>query len=281
MIKREELRIRDPFILTDAENGCYYMYTSTATSNTLSDIKLGVAVYRTEDLENFEDPVLVLDISTLPGFWADRDVWAPEVHKYCENYYIFVSLKSESRCRGTQIFKSESPLGPFLPVSEFPITPEDRECLDGTLWVEDGRPYMVFCHEWVQIHDGTVCAVELTPDLSAPAGEPFLLFAASENEHSTLLTRKDGWSGNVTDGPFLYREDGKLKMVWSSFDNGRYVVLGAESDGGIRGSWAQLPPCFEFDGGHSMIFNTLDGRRMIALHAPNYGRLERATFIEF
>ena len=30
MPKREEIRIRDPFILTDKENGCYYMYGTTA-----------------------------------------------------------------------------------------------------------------------------------------------------------------------------------------------------------------------------------------------------------
>ena len=30
MLKREEIRIRDPFIYTDTENGCYYMYGTTA-----------------------------------------------------------------------------------------------------------------------------------------------------------------------------------------------------------------------------------------------------------
>ena len=27
-------------------------------------------------------------------------------------------------------------------------------CLDGTLWVEDGKPYMIYCHEWVETVDG-------------------------------------------------------------------------------------------------------------------------------
>ena len=281
MIKREDLRIRDPFVLTDTENGCYYMYTSTDNvSPALSELPLGVAVYRTLDLENFEEPISVMSIDDLPDFWADRDVWAPEVHKYRGNYYLFVSLKSADRCRGTHIFRSESPFGPFLPLSELPLTPADWECLDGTLCVEDGRPYMVFCHEWVQIRNGTVCAIELTEDLTEAVGEPFLLFAADENPDSTLLTLKNGRNGYITDGPFLYRDGGRLKMIWSSFKDGRYVVLGAESDG-IRGTWTQLPPYFDFDGGHSMIFHTLDGRRMISLHAPNYGRAERATFIEF
>lgn len=28
MLKREDIRIRDPFIFTDKENRCYYMYHS-------------------------------------------------------------------------------------------------------------------------------------------------------------------------------------------------------------------------------------------------------------
>ncbi|MBQ9939592.1 MAG: hypothetical protein IJO96_08705 [Oscillospiraceae bacterium] len=29
MLKIEDIRMRDPFILTDTENGCYYMYGTT------------------------------------------------------------------------------------------------------------------------------------------------------------------------------------------------------------------------------------------------------------
>ena len=280
MIKREDIRIRDPFILTDKENGCYYMYASTQTSNGLSGL-FGVVAYKTVDLENFEDPALVLDLKKLEGFWADRDVWAPEVHEYNGKYYLFVSLKSKDRCRGTQIFRADSPLGEFLPLSEFPITPENWESLDGTLYVEDGKPYMIFCHEWVQICNGTICALELTEDLSAPVGKPFLLFAANENPFVTEVRLKDGRHGFVTDGPFFYREDGILKMIWSSFNNGRYIIIGAKSDEGILGNWTHLPPVFDFDGGHAMLFSTLDGQRKISFHSPNYERLERAAFFDF
>lgn len=282
MIKREDIRIRDPFVLTDRENGCYYMYTSTdKVSAELSALPLGVAAYKTSDLENFEEPVSVMDLSGLQGFWADRDVWAPEVHKYKDSYYLFVSLKSGDRARGTQIFRAESPLGKFMPISEFPVTPEDWESLDGTLYVEDGKPYMIFCHEWVQISDGTICAVELEKDLSAPVGKPFVLFAASENPHISELCLKGGRKGIITDGPYPYLEDGKLKMIWSSFKDGRYVIIGAQSDGGIKGTWTHTPPIYDFDGGHAMIFYSLEGKRKISLHSPNYGKLERAVFLDF
>ena len=78
---------------------------------------------------------------------------------------MFVSFKNETECRGTQILKANSPFGPFELHSDGPVTPRDWECLDGTLWVEDGTPYMIFCHEWAQIVDGEMCA--LTPQLSS------------------------------------------------------------------------------------------------------------------
>ena len=158
------------------------------------------------------------------------------------------------------------------------ITPEGWECLDGTFFVEAGKPYMVFSHEWVQVGDGEILATELSDDLSHSVGEPFMLFRASDNPSVSTLLDRDGCY--VTDGPFLYREDGKLKMIWSSFYEGRYLVLEAESDS-LRGEWHHGGSRFDFDGGHAMIFNTLEGKRMIALHSPNKADFERAVFYEF
>ncbi len=281
MIKREDLRVRDPFIVTDPKNSCYYLYSNTVTAFGLEKFPLGIVAYKTADLENFEKPVQVFEVAKAAP-WADRDVWAPEVHKYGENYYLFVSLKSPDHCRATQIFRSASPLGPFEPISELPQTPADWMSLDGTLHIENGKPYMVFCHEWVQIIDGTMCAVELTPDLSQPVSEPILLFSATDNPLVTRITSKThGVTGCITDGPFLYTESGKLRMLWSSYHEGRYMTLCAESDGGLFGKWAHLSDFYDFDGGHAMLFTSLDGRRMISLHSPNTAPDERPVFIEF
>ena len=72
MLQKEEIRIRDPFILTDRARGCYYMYGTTScldgslrTANTFS-------VYKTEDLEHFSDPKIIFDGETA-GFWATHD----------------------------------------------------------------------------------------------------------------------------------------------------------------------------------------------------------------
>lgn len=277
MLKREEIRIRDPFILTDTDEGCYYMYGTTNLHDGSLVAYPKFSVYKSYDLESFEGPKVIFDGEKY-GFWADRDYWAAEVHKWCGRYYLFGSCKAQGKCRATEIFVSDTPDGEYVPVTKKPITPSEWECLDGTFYAEDGVPYMIFSHEWVQIKNGELWAVQLSQDLSEPYGEPFMLFRASDNPEASEL--EEGSGSYVTDGPFLYRDGGKLKMIWSSFSSGRYLVIGAESDS-IKGEWHHTGSLFDFDGGHAMIFNTLVGKRMIALHSPNTASMERAVFYEF
>src|SRR5690606_382002 len=116
-----------------------------------------------------------------PDFWSDTNYWAPEVHAYEGAYYMFATFKADGVCRGTQILRSIHPLGPFYVHSDGPVTPRDWECLDGTLHVDhDGKPWMIFCHEWVQIKDGTVCAIPLSQQLDCAIGDPIVLFSATE-----------------------------------------------------------------------------------------------------
>ena len=88
-------------------------------------------------------------------------------------------------------------------------------------------------------------------------------------------------SGNyVTDGPFLFLEAGKIKMIWSSFVDGKYAVLEAESER-LFGEWKHFNRRFKFDGGHAMVFTDLNGEKKIALHAPNSMDLERLTIYSY
>ena len=275
MLRREEIRIRDPFIYADYENKCYYMYGTTDLVNGRIVARNTFSVYRTFDLENFEEPKVIFDGGKY-GFWADRDFWAPELHKYNGKYYLFGSCKAENKHRATHIFVCDTPDGEFVPLTENPITPSDWGCLDGTFWIEDGKPYIVFCHEWTQIGDGEIWAMQLSEDLKEAVSEPFLLFRASDNPNVSELNGHEG--AYVTDGPFLYCEDGKTKMLWSSFYMGRYLVLDAWSDS-LNGKWKHEDGRFDFDGGHAMMFEKLDGTKMISLHSPNTANQERAIFI--
>lgn len=276
MITCKDINIRDPFVLV--HEGKYYLYGTRG--HECWGKGTGLDCYVSSDLENFEEPVEVF--TPAPDFWADKNFWAPEVHFYEGAFYMFASFKTDGVCRGTQILKADSPLGPFKPHSDGPLTPRDWECLDGTLYIEkenDNQPYMVFCHEWVQITDGTVCAVPLSKDLKTTIGEPKVLFHASEAPWIVDIR-----GGNyVTDGPFIYRgDDGKITMLWSSFGKEGYTLALAHSETNtIAGPWKQEEKLlFEKDGGHGMLFKALDGRIMGSLHSPNVNLQERPYFFD-
>lgn len=267
-----DINIRDPFVLK--ENGKYYLYgTRGETAWTRAE---GLDVYVSDDLENWSEPHACFTVPE--GFWANREVWAPEVHKYKGKYYMFVSLCSETRLRATQILKSETPMGPFLPFTHDAITPVGWQCLDGTFYVDkNGDPYIVFCREWVQVRDGEIHAMKLTEDLTAAAGEPFLLFKASEPYWADKSRETF-----ITDGPFMYRtESGRLLMIWSTFTQSGYVQAIAYSDNGeIDGNWIHEAPMFDKNGGHGMIFEDYEGKKYLILHSPNENPLERPVLFE-
>lgn len=298
-----EINIRDPFVLP--YKGKYYMYgTRGATCWGECD---GFDVYVSEDFSYWCGPMEAFHKPE--GFWADRNYWAPEVYFYQGAFYAFVSFKSIDKCRGTQILISDSPTGPFRLHSDGPVTPSDWECLDGTLFIDDkGQPYMVFCHEWVQVGDGEICAIKLSSDLSKAISEPIMLFSASASQWSRPIRNGPNY---VTDGPFLYQpdnpyrnhniseasDDGKaisselksaststkpLVMIWSSLsDNNDYVQIISISDSGlITGPWRHdADLLYQSDGGHGMIFETFSGDLYLTLHSPNKNLLERPLFI--
>ena len=292
----EEINIRDPYIFADTITQSYYMYAQMhkiikdATEN--KEIK-GVQVYTSTDLKQWTNPqpVLILDNE----IWAINMVWAPEMHEHDGKYYLFVTLTSSEihnnmkkpigeenwpphYKRGTQIFVADSPLGPFKAFENKAHTPESWMALDGTLYIEDDIPYMIFCHEWVEIIDGSINYIQLTPDLSKPVGVPHLMFHASDAKWSTNKNSK------VTDGCFLYRTKlNKLLMIWSSFGTKGYAIGIAESvSGKIIGPWIQQDNLlFEEDGGHGMIFKTFDDKLLLAFHQPNSpGGAERLKLFE-
>ncbi len=292
----EEMRIRDPYILADSVSKTYFLYASTFNRLMDKDSIHGVEVFTSKDLVHWDAPTTVY--SHAAAHWGKRMVWAPEVHEYQGKYYLFVTFtgdpmyeapkgKPEQYQRGTQILVADSPKGPFLPFSNRPTTPKDWMSLDGTLWVEDGIPYMIFCHEWAQITDGTMELVTLKKDLSAMVGEPQTLFKASDakwvKSMRDVKVLKNGKHGYVTDGCFVYRtKTGKLLMIWSSFGENGYGLAQLVSESGkISGPWKHLDEMiFEENGGHGMLFNTFEGQLMITLHQPNGRPNERPKLFE-
>ncbi len=274
-IKRENLFVRDPYVLV--HDGKYYMY-GTGLSN-----GAGYGCVVSEDLENWSEQIQVFTPSA--DFDGYDNFWAPECHYYEGSFYLFATyLSRASGKRGTAIFKASSPTGPFEIITDGHVTPKERDCIDGTLYVDaDGQPWMVYVNEWTSSPDkiGEMAIAKLSDDLTHFTSEPKVIF------------RADGhlWTDNrVTDGPFVYSTSkGELLMLWSnSVDKKGYAVgLAISENGKIDGNWLHYPQAFykkdknnEYDGGHPMLFTTLDGQLMMSIHSPNESG-EVVTHAEF
>lgn len=261
---------RDPFILVD--NGVYYMYitgwrcfknTSGCLDGEWKEIPFEVATPKDE----------------FPNAKGHR--WAPEVYKHNGFYYMFTTYMIERLekhgKRGCGIFRSESPEGPFVEISDGVVTPRDFSAIDGTFYVDDdGQLWMVWCHEWVCAEGGvgTMKAAKLSEDLTHFISEPVELFKSTDPE----------WSrGVITDGCYLYRtQDGQLLMLWSNNTEGGYcVALARSASGKVDGKWTQEGLLFskaisgQYNGGHGMIFTAFDGQKYLSIHSPNEKREER------
>jgi GH43 family beta-xylosidase len=287
-VKLAEVRLRDCCVWTDTNSQTYFLVSATGRRG--PDGRAAVVEYTSKDLTNWIGPEVVFEVPT--NFWANRGIWAPELHAYNGKFYLFLTFNTDKLLpeqwrnweprvlRGSQILVSDSPRGPFAPFANHSTLPTDMMTLDGTFWMEDGVPFMIFSHEWVQITDGRMEFIQLKPDLSDTVGEPHWMFQASDAPWS----EKSKTSGcHVTDGPFMYRsKTEKLLMVWSSFGAGGYEVGVAKSKSGkLAGQWEQqAEPLFAKDGGHPMLFRRFDGQLMLMLHSPNHAPNERAKIFE-
>lgn len=272
----DSLRWRDNCILADPASHTYYFVGPAGRS---------IRQYKSKDLKHWEGPTTIFTVPE--GFWGDtriNGIWAPELHYYNGKYYIFCTFDTSEKFseqwrnwnanggrvkRGSQILWSDSPEGPFHAFAPHSTMPVDMMTIDGTLWVEDGVPYMVYCHEWVQITDGAVGYVRLKPDLSDIDGEPRNLFRASYVNHTWGQPIPPEGSGYVTDGPYLYKgKTGKLYMVWTTNNS---CGIAISDSGKIAGPWRQQDEPLLVNAGHAMICTSFEGQLMLVLHAPYWG----------
>ncbi|MEX2602296.1 MAG: glycoside hydrolase family 43 protein [Balneolaceae bacterium] len=287
-VNLSDIYMRDGHVLVDEETETYYIVSSASGAR--------VRAYKSTDLVNWEGPHIVYE--TPDEMWGTEvdinSIWAPELHKYNGKYYLFVTFSSnypmseqwedwfEWRTRvwrGSQILVSDTPLGPYEAFSNEPQIDPALITLDGTLWEEDGIPYMIYCHEWVQIVDGAISMVQLSEDLSETVGEYEVMFRGS----AAAWNRPGEPTHWVTDGPWFYTsKSGKLFMVWSGFSHTGYTVgLAVSESGRLEGPWVQQDePLYSDDGGHPALFETFDGRLVMSLHSPNGGPETRQLFFE-
>lgn len=283
MIKITNIKnLRDPFVLVEPD--AYYVYGTGVTGTDWENTVWACCKNTGDDLcgewKRTDSLVYVRPEN------AQMKLWAPEVHKYNGYYYMFATYYSSvTKHKGCTILKSASPEGPFVEISDGPVTPNEMNAIDGTFYVDDdGQPWIIFVHEWTCTDDGIgrMAAARLSEDLTHLVSEPCELFRADS----------PSWTNHkVTDGCFMYRtKENKLLMLWSNFcDDGYCVAIAESKNGKVDGEWIQHDELLfsekisgKYDGGHGMVFKDRDGRMYLSLHSPNTPSeegVERTVFV--
>ena len=274
-VPTDSIRMSDPAVLADKKTGMYYM---TGT---------GGMMWRSKDLNLWEGPFRVTKFDKHSWMGPHPMIWAAEPYVIDGTYYLFATFTNRDvkidnvrgnviERRACQVLKADNPMGPYKAFGDSTYLPANRPTLDGTYWRDtDGKPYMVFCGEWLQNWNGTIEKIELKPDLSGTVGEPKVLFRASdspwsrERVHDEHGKTKITWN-KVTDGPWLFRTGtGRLGMLWTSWVFDIYTQGVAYSESGtLDGPWIQEPePITPPNFGHSMLFQRFDGQWMMSVHS--------------
>ncbi len=192
----DDYGIGDPFVMRF--NGTYYLYPSSCEDR--------VKVYTSKDLVNW----------TYEGYCTQgRDVYfayAPEVTYWRGSFYMITSPNGG----GHYILKSDSPLGPFVPV-----TKNFGHSIDGSFFkLDDGRIMMLYPDNWI-IKSKFLDEETMLPESLAS---------------STGATLKH-W----TEGPGLFRRGDwyYLTFTGNHVCSTGYQVAFASRKGSPRGSFAQ------------------------------------------
>lgn len=277
-MKLSQIHMRDPFVYCDKARNKYYLFGTTLADGA-GNVDPLFEVYESEDLENFSGPKPAF----LPpkGFWGVRNYWAPEVYFYKGRYYMFASFKGGiGEERGTGVLVADFPEGPYIPHSPFHITLKGHECLDGTLLIEQGKPWIIYCHEWTETYYGRIEALPLSDDLKEPLSQnPVIIVDSKEIPWMRKFgDPRIGKEGYLTDGPFVRRtSSGSLVMLWSSYSKadkgyhgGYMVAMAVSGSGSVHGPWRQEGKLLlDENCGHSSIFEDLDGNLCLCVHSPD------------
>ena len=280
-IPLDSINLSDPFILADQKTNMYYM---TGT---------GGLLWKSKDLKYWNGPYNVVKTDSNSWMGPKPMIWAAEIHAYKGKYYYFATFTNRAviidtfrgnkiERRASHVLVSDQPDGPYVPMKDSVYLLANKPTLDGTFWVDtDGKPYMVYCYEWLQNWNGTIEKIELKPDLSGSIGEGKVLFLASDSPWSREKDETGADKPNkVTDGPYLFNTGtGRLGMIWTSWIYDVYTQGVAYSQSGtLDGPWIHdiepiTPPNF----GHGMLFRTLEGKMLMSVHSHKNvnGRYQR------
>lgn len=242
----------DPFLYY--EDGTFYLYGTTRKYVRPGSIVEEFEVYTSKDLVNWEDGGACFVPEK--GDWCTDRLWAPEVYKIGDKYYMYyTAAKGSGGVLHGSVAVADSPLGPFTndvaegvdgskPVFDFG---SNFPTIDGSLFIDDdGSMYYFFVRD--QIGDNassggnnttvrsTLWGIEMENAYTIKEGAtPVKLTEVGRStlkEKGVYTQRWETQQGMWNEGPFVLKHDGKYYLTYSAnyFGSKYYAVGYATSD---------------------------------------------------
>lgn len=223
-------------------NGKYYLYGTGGS---------GYIAHSSSDLVNWKKENTVLE----PNLWGiTKNYWAPDLE--CINGKIYMVVTCDEHLG---ITVSDSPLGPFTPVSDTFLY--DR-AIDGHLFVDDDQKIYLY---YVSLNAYGIYGVQLDGNMQ-PCSPT-----------RRLITPTEDWEkheGDVVEGPYMLKHNGMYYLTYSGshYKSADYAVGYATSNKPL-GTFKKydLNPIMKGNTqihgtGHHCITTTPDGKEMLIVY---------------
>lgn len=214
----------DPEILFSENTSKYYIYSTTD----------GVpgwgggyfSVFSSDDLENWKDEGIMLDVKSPQVAWASGNAWAPAIIERKEKdgykyYFYFSGHNPVTNRKEIGVAVSSSPVGPFIDsgssiVSDSPVGWGQQIDVDVFQDPQSGKYYLYW-------GNGYMAGAELNDDM-----------CSIKKETIKVLTPKGGTLADYAfrEAPYVFYRDGRYYFMWSVDDTGspNYHVAYGTSD---------------------------------------------------
>lgn len=307
----------DPYILLGTD-GTYYMYGTSENLN-------GFKAYSSKDLSEWKDEGVVYKGDN-PESWGIDCFWAPEVYERDGKYYLWYSANwkynptQEGENFRIGVAVSDSPVGPFVQMSNEPVFDPGYPIIDANLLFDDenDKVYLYYsrcCYkhpveseiaDWAkkenlfdEIEESWIYGIELKPDFSGVIGEPVLLlrppltFDDKQAEWESRSVTSKEVNRRWTEGSFIFKENGIYYMMYSAnyFGGQNYAVGYATSEYPLGPfQKAENNPVLQKNTanggnvtgtGHNMVLTLPNNQKLCVYHArTNEGGDQRVVFID-
>ncbi|MBQ8804354.1 MAG: family 43 glycosylhydrolase [Tyzzerella sp.] len=251
-INDKKTSIADPFVL-DNGDGTYYLYGTTASG-------LDTYAYSSTDLMTWTEVGSVLDASCKEVL--QKDIWAPEVVKEGDTYYMFFSAtpKSDGSVGNAEkqlmVATSKNPDKGFKLV-DF----TDKHAIDANKYSHSYAKYLLFepetYTEFAGRNSGYTGAIDPHPYVDE-AGTKYLFWKVEQAPGNICVVKMNNWlepdwstakvvldsTGELNDnveGPAVIKHGSKYYLTYSTgtYENNTYQVRVAYADS-ITGAYTKL-----------------------------------------